>query len=130
MSRNFELLQQVEQGEISASAGSDARPEKAAWNAPVESEPAAVAPVPVAALPEMGEQSREQVAKLVRQLFQSPAGGRTVVFAGVEPGNGGSWMTVHCARMLAAQTQGAVCIVDRNLRTPTLHEYFQVPNHH
>jgi capsular exopolysaccharide synthesis family protein len=125
MSRNFELLQQIEQEEIPVSAGVGARPENAQRSAPVES-----AEIVAATLPEMGEQSREQVAKLVRQLFQSPAGGRTVVFAGVEPGNGGSWMTVHCARMLAAQTQGAVCVVDGNLRTPSLHEYFGVTNHH
>jgi Mrp family chromosome partitioning ATPase len=125
MSRNFELLQQVEQVEIAASADVGARPENGQWSAPAES-----AEIVAATLPEMGEQSREQVAKLVRQLFPSPAGSRTVVFAGVEPGNGGSWMTVHCARMLAAQTQGAVCVVDGNLRTPTLHEYFGVSNHH
>src|SRR5260370_12744773 len=125
MSRNFELLQQVGQPESSAATDVGSGPDNEQWSGPVESaESVAVT------LPEMGEQSREQVAKLVRQLFQSPAGGRTVVFAGVEHGNGGSWMTVHCARMLAAQTEGAVCVMDGNLRAPTLHEYFGVSNHH
>jgi len=55
---------------------------------------------------------------------------RAVVLAGVEQGNGGSWMAVHCARVLAAQVSGSVCVVDGNLRTPALHQYFSVENHH
>ena len=125
MSRNFELLQQVGQAEIPSPTEVDSSPDNGQWSGPMEA-----AELAATTLPEMGEQSREQVAKVVRQLFQSPAGGRTVVLAGVEPGNGGSWMTVHCARLLAAQTQGAVCVVDGNLRTPTLHEYFGVSNHY
>jgi capsular exopolysaccharide synthesis family protein len=123
MSRNFELLQQVGQAEIPAATDVGSGPDNGQWSGPTES-----AELAATTLPEMGEQSREQVAKVVRQLFQP--GRRTVVLAGVEPGNGGSWMTVHCARMLAAQTQGAVCVVDGNMRTPTLHEYFGVSNHH
>lgn len=132
MSRNFELLQQAEQGMMNAT------PEAA----PVESEPVSAPPadraplaaestdVVAASLPQMEERSREQMSKLVRQLFQSPGGGRAVVLAAVEPGNGGTWMTVNCARLLAAQARGPVCVVDGNLRTPALHLQFGVANHH
>src|ERR1700692_3529100 len=125
MSRNFELLQQVGQAEIPAATEVASVPDNGQWSVPVGSSESVAT-----ASPAMGEQSCEQGTKRVRQLFQSTEGVRTVVLTGVERGNGGSWMTVHCARVLAAQTQGAVCVVDGNLRTPTLHEYFGVSNHY
>ncbi|HUA15102.1 MAG TPA: CpsD/CapB family tyrosine-protein kinase [Verrucomicrobiae bacterium] len=127
MSRNFELLQQAEQGMIS-NAAADPAPssEPAVWTAT----PAETTEAPVASLPYMEDRSREEMSKLVRQLFQSPGGGRAVVLASVEPGNGGTWMTVNCARLLAAQARGPVCVVDGNLRTPALHGQFGVTNHH
>jgi protein-tyrosine kinase len=131
MSRNFELLQQADQGMMSASPNEAPIPEPAVWTAPTA--PAASvdsAEVVASALPQMEERSREEMAKLVRQLFQSPSGARVVVLAGVEPGNGGTWMTVNCARLLAAQVRGPVCMVDANLRTPALHEQFGLSNHH
>jgi len=100
-------------------------PEPAQWTAPAET-----ADVVATTLPQMEERSREQMSKLVRQLFQSPGGGRAVVLAAVEPGNGSTWMTVNCARLLAAQARGPVCVVDANLRTPALHDQFGVTNHH
>src|SRR5277367_1790653 len=99
MSRNFELLQQAD-GMMNAPATATVvapTPEPAVWSAPVET-----ADVVAATLPQMEERSREQMSKLVRQLFQSPGGGRAVVLAAVESGNGSTWMTVNCARLLAA----------------------------
>lgn len=129
MSRNFELLQQADgmmNGPASVATPIDAPVvEPAVWTAPIES-----ADVVASTLPQMEERSREEMSKLVRQLFQSPSGGRAVVLASVEPGNGGTWMTVNCARLLAAQARGPVCVVDGNLRTPALHEQFGVSNHH
>jgi protein-tyrosine kinase len=126
MSRNFELLQQAD-GMMNAPVAVAAAPtpEPAQWTAPTET-----ADVVASTLPQMEERSREQMSKLVRQLFQSPSGGRAVVLAAVEPGNGSTWMTVNCARLLAAQSRGPVCVVDANLRTPALHEQFGVTNHH
>jgi capsular exopolysaccharide synthesis family protein len=129
MSRNFELLQQAD-GMMNAPATATVvapAPEPAAWSAPTETETAAVAAV---TLPQMEERSREQMSKLVRQLFQSPGGGRAVVLAAVDSGNGSTWMTVNCARLLAAQARGPVCVVDANLRAPALHGQFGVTNHH
>ena len=68
----------------------------------------------------------EQVAMLVRQLFLLSTGVRAAVVAGVEPGDGSTWITVQCARMLAASVQGTVCLVDGNLRAPALHDCFGV----
>jgi len=76
--------------------------------------------------------AREEVTKLVQRLFliPGPAAPRQVVFAGIEPGNGCSWMCAHTADILAAQVRGSVCLVDCDLRVPTLHEEFHVPNHY
>jgi len=75
---------------------------------------------------------REEVIKLVRNLFFVPGAEapRHVVFAGTESGTGCSWICAHTAEVLAAQVRGSVCLVDCNLRAPSLHERFNAPNHH
>lgn len=125
MSRIFELLQQVGRDSILAS------PDVAA----AEPQHSPVGPFvydqgTAANLPQMAEQSREQVVKLVQQLFHSPGGGRVVVIAGIDHGNGGTWVSLQCARVLAEQTSGAVCLIDGNLRNPALHDHFGISNHH
>ena len=123
MSNNFDLLQRIEK-EIPPAAFSNGA-------GPVPGEPCAVpepGDVRMSSLTEMDGRSREQMAKLVHFLFGTPDGPRVVVIAGVERGNGGSWMTINCARMLAAEGKGSVCMVDANLLTPVLHKYFAVSN--
>jgi capsular exopolysaccharide synthesis family protein len=124
MSQSFELLRRAGQETAPVTDDSGLRPQPAESSLPLESEKSA------SALPEISGSSREQVAKLVRHLFLSRDGARVVVLAAVEPGNGGSWMAVQCARILAAQATGSVCIVDANLRTPALHRFFAVANHY
>ncbi len=76
--------------------------------------------------------AREEVTRLVQRLFLLPgaAAPRQVVFAGTEQGNGCSWICAHAADILASQVRGSVCVVDCDLRLPTLHEEFQVANHY
>jgi protein-tyrosine kinase len=75
--------------------------------------------------------TREESLKLVQNIFlrgeESP---RVVIFAGIDPGNGCSWICAHVADILASQKLGSVCIVDANLRTPALPELFGVSNHY
>jgi Mrp family chromosome partitioning ATPase len=125
MSRNFELLQQV--GRDSMMNSTDVPAVEPEYSPPG---PFVCHQAKAVNLPQMGEQSREQVAKLVRQLFHSPGAGRVVVVAGIDPGNGGTWVSLQCARVLAEQTSGAVCLIDGNLRNPALHDYFEVSSHH
>jgi capsular exopolysaccharide synthesis family protein len=78
------------------------------------------------------EITREEFFKLVQNIFllrgeESP---RVVIFAGIDPGNGCSWICAHVAEILASQKLGSVCIVDANLRTPALPELFGVSNHY
>src|SRR5882724_10846800 len=114
MSKNFELLQRAEQEAVTTAAlGGDGVTGSAAWTTPPRG--------PSAGIFDMDDRSREQVAKLVQHLFLLPGSVRAVVLAGVEAGEGCSWMAVQCPRMLAAQVSASVCLVDANLHSPTLH---------
>lgn len=111
MSRNFELLQQIEKEH--------------------EVFPAATRP----AISGNGRKpgldldaiSREEKMKLVQRLFLLP-GAETphlVVFCGVKTGDGSSWVCARASETLASQVNASVCVVDANLRTPFLHKYFR-----
>ena len=72
----------------------------------------------------------EEVLKLVQRVFRSnvPDAPRTVAFSGVDHGDGCSWITANAALTLAAQTSSSICVVDANLRTPSLHRFFEIEN--
>jgi Mrp family chromosome partitioning ATPase len=76
--------------------------------------------------------TREESLKLVQSVFlsRSELSPRTVVFAGIDSGNGCSWVCGHVAETLADQRVGSVCLVDANLRSPALPEFFGVSNHY
>lgn len=118
MSRTFEALQQIEK-EQQLAASSPARL-------------AVVAPLPTDRPPAKSVRvGEEEVLKLVQRVFRSsaPDAPRVVVFSGVGHGDGCSWITANAALTLAAQTTASVCVVDANLRTPSLHRAFAVENH-
>lgn len=72
--------------------------------------------------------AHDEIAKLVQRLFVLPGPAKTpgaLAFCGVERGAGCSWICARCGEALAAQVTGSVCIVDANLRQPSLHRYFQ-----
>ncbi len=122
MSRNFELLSQVgKMGDIAQS------PEVPL--APILTEAANESLVPTATLSVPGA-VRDEIVKLVRNLFFVPGENapRRVVFAGTESGTGCSWICAQAAEILASQVHGSVCVVDCDLRSPSLHQRFQVPN--
>jgi len=114
MSRNFELLQQIEKEH--------------------EVFPAATPP----AISGNGRKpgldldaiSREEKMKLVQRLFLLPGSEapHLVVFCGVETGDGSSWVCARASETLASQVKASVCLVDANLRTPFLHNYFRLDN--
>jgi len=131
MSKNFELLQQVD---LNGGA-------------------AAPAPAPQAGAPQPsrvafhagngnGHVSRlnldrvteEETLRLVQSIFLSAGAGtnapRVVMFAAIDSGNGCSHVCAQAAEVLASNVAGSVCLVDANLRTPALPEFFGVTNHH
>jgi Mrp family chromosome partitioning ATPase len=76
--------------------------------------------------------AQQECFKLVQRLFlgQPPRPLRVVVFAGIDRGNGCSRICIEVGRILAANVPGSVCLVDANLRTPSLPGFFGVPNNH
>ncbi|MGA8503596.1 MAG: CpsD/CapB family tyrosine-protein kinase, partial [Candidatus Sulfotelmatobacter sp.] len=80
---------------------------------------------------EIDDKQRDELMKLIQQVFVMPgaAAPRTIVLAGTEPGNGCSWVSCRMADILASSVQSPVCIVDANLRSPGLHQFFGVENH-
>jgi receptor protein-tyrosine kinase len=118
LSRTFELLQRLEkEQELSASP-----------SGPVALPPAVVfSGIPEERLERLGA---EEVTRLVQRVFRGPGSdaARVVVFSGVDHGDGCSWVCAGAAFTLAAQTQSSICVVDANLRTPSLHRYFEVEN--
>src|SRR5260370_10284926 len=125
MSRNFELLQKFGKEQEICHAQETVRGID-------EPESVATAPLTSPTVPlNIGEKELEEVTKLVQRLFllsgtESP---RAVVFVGTEPGNGCSWMCARAAEVLAGQIARPVCLVDSNLRQPSLHEMVALPNH-
>jgi Mrp family chromosome partitioning ATPase len=124
MSKNFELMQRI-------------RIERKA-----DAEPRIQNRVHVQSAPKNGhrtgnlrgldEVASEQSVKLIQRVFllQTQAAPRVVVFAGVDRGNGCSRVCSAAARTLANNVTGSVCLVDANLRSPSLAESFRISNHH
>ena len=124
MSKNFELLQQAEQareGEVAALAQEEPR------SSDVVNVPPSVARSRTGVF-EMDDLSQEEITKLVQRLFLLAGAARMVVFAGVDPKTGCSWITSRAAEVLAAQVTGSICLVDANFRWPTLHNLFSTEN--
>lgn len=121
MSKTFELLQRLEkEQELSVVPAVTRTP-------PVLPPAVVFSGIPEERLERMGT---EEVVKMVQRVFrgQGSDATRVVTFTGVDHGNGCSWICVSAALTLANQTQGSVCIVDGNLRRPSLQRYFNVEN--
>ena len=116
MSRNFELLAQVEEL-LGASA-----PE-VPTDVIVREQPRVTA-APIADLEGVGKQ---EMLRLVQQVFLSANGSapRQVVFCGVNDGKGSSVICARTGRVLAAQTSRPVCIVDANHHSQTARGLFE-----
>ena len=116
MSKNFELLQQAEvKPGIPESYGSNGA------NSRLKNEPVIG----------VDKVTREESLHLVQKLFLTgtDSAAHMVIFAGLDPGNGCSRVCASAAEVLAASTAGSVCLVEANLRSPSLPEYFGVENH-
>jgi len=114
MSRNFELMQQIES-------------ERSESTLPASS---AVARSGQSANP-AARWASEEALRLVQQIFipQTQEPPRVVVFAGIDHGNGCSQICAAVAETLASNERGRVCLVEANFRTPALPGMFGVTNH-
>ena len=113
MSKNFELLQRAQKEQESFGALA-----KGANGGPITLKPETF--------------TAEEAVRLVQRLFlvPGPDAPRAVVFSGVNPGDGCSTICACVAETLAAQvgTPGTFCVVDANLRVPSLHQHFGLEN--
>src|SRR5262245_49116953 len=75
------------------------------------------------------EPTREEI-ELVRNVFlvNGSSVPRVVVFAGVASSVPRHHICARASQTLAGIVSGSVCVVDGNLRAPSLHQYFGVPN--
>jgi len=75
--------------------------------------------------------AREEFLKLVQRVFLAHSTDRphVVMFAGVNHGNGCSRSCIGIAETLARNVSGSVCLIDANLRSPSLPQYLSVANH-
>jgi len=85
-------------------------------------------PVTHGGLSELDATTREEALRLAQTVFlaAAPYGPRAVVFSAVKTGEGCSYVSVRAAEALSALGAGSVCLVDGNLRSPSLHRYFHL----
>jgi len=122
MSRNFELLQKLgKEQELLGSTPLESRP------SPMAGEGAAPA---LAVPPGNTKPELQEITGLVQQVFLTPSSDvpRTVLFAGIEPGTGVTWVTARVAESLSGRVAASVCVVDGNLQSPSLHQQFEADN--
>jgi capsular exopolysaccharide synthesis family protein len=81
---------------------------------------------------DLDQVTHEETLRLVQNVFLAtgPNPPRVVMFSGIDSGNGCSHICAQAAQVLASNVSGSVCLVDANLRTPSLPEFFGVTNHH
>src|SRR5580698_5176178 len=124
MSKNFELIQQAEMNLGTAAAPA---PAKRTYASPsVTTNGGGAVELSIDRL------TREESQKLVQRVFLAEGNDNphVVVFAGVDHGNGCSQICAQTARILADNVTGSICLLDANLRTPSLPNIFGVTNHH
>lgn len=71
---------------------------------------------------------KEEVRKLVNRLFILPAmeAPRMVVFAGIDQENGSSAIASCAAQLLAEEAAKNVCLVDVSCHSPAIHKHFGI----
>jgi Mrp family chromosome partitioning ATPase len=81
---------------------------------------------------DLDEVAREETLKLVQRIFVSPGqkGPRAVLFSGVDQGAGCSQICLLVAETLRSTVSGSICLVEANLRSPSLPGMLGTTNHH
>jgi Mrp family chromosome partitioning ATPase len=130
MSRDFELLQRVEQERSRRSHSRD--PISEAFRVPKQKAAPAIAQEQTTAArllsAHLAPPVRNELTKLVFRTFLSTPALTVVMFTGVEAGEGAKWIAACTADVLANAIRGRVCLLDADLESPILHQYFSVPN--
>jgi capsular exopolysaccharide synthesis family protein len=74
----------------------------------------------------------EEALKLVQRVFlaQTQDAPRMVVFAAIDKGGGCSQIVARVAESLTNNVRGSICLVEANLRSPSLPALFGTTNHY
>ncbi len=129
MSRDFELLQRVEQERARPRKGDAVKKvlrtavDSAASNG-VEQPPPAATQLTASLAPAI----RNELVKLAQRVFLSTLATKIVMFTGVEAGDCAKWLTACTAEILANAGCGSVCLLDADLAAPALHRHFAIAN--
>ena len=114
MSRNFELLTQLEQDADRSDLKSRAATDRFTFKT-----------VPCN---DSNNPGADEMLRLVQRVFLAPTGfaPSQVVFCGVDNENGSSTVCASAGRILSANTPLSVCLVDANLRSSGLSDLFRM----
>ena len=117
MSRNFELLTQIE-----------IEMREAGKTASTAADRAVVMPIVPILSGHASDAGGEEMLRLIQRIFLSANGSapRQVVLCGVDDENGSSSVCARAGRTLAANSSRPVCLVDANVRSPRLSGMFGV----
>jgi receptor protein-tyrosine kinase len=142
MSRNFDLMQQLEADRVSTPDPNEVTPVSRTLDLIEELEAereSNIGPVLDPILPAVVEKrggnerlswASDEALRLVQQIFlQTQTPPRVVVFAGIDHGNGSSIICGAVGEALAKNSPGQVCMVEGNFRSPGLPGLFGTPNH-
>lgn len=115
MSKNFELLQQIEKNDVFHTAEETVQ---AALMAPNQN---GLKKGP----------TNNEITKLVQRLFSQTGNAnapKVVSFSGIARDDRSSLICARTAEALSAQVDVSICIVDANLWSPRLHVHFSIAN--
>jgi Mrp family chromosome partitioning ATPase len=117
MSRNFELMEQIERERSFRTQ---------------DSSHAISAQIHGNGRHHSGDWISDDALRLVQRIFllHGQASPRMVVFAGIDHGNGCSRICTAVADELAKNAPGPVCLLEANLRSPSLPSFFGTTNHY
>lgn len=113
MSRHFELLKEI-----------DKKFESSVVRQRGEAEPVELRRLKS----KVGPRTSEALHQLVHRLFLADGNSRCVLFTGAASGVGCTWVVVHSAEALCAETTASVCLVEVGTNSSWIRQHFQVPN--
>jgi len=117
MSRNFELMQQIEDDVLLRARSGQSSP--------------FTNPAALIRENERAPWADNEISTLVQKIFLMQTGDapRVVVFAGIDHGDGCSRIAASVADSLARTSRRPVCLVEANFRSPALPDFFGTTNH-
>ena len=122
MSKNFELMQQVDRG-FEATSIPGPSPVFSKAHEKVRTNGTRF---------DLGQVAREEILKLVQRIFlqQTQEASRAILFAGIDQGTGCSQICLLVAETLRSTVSGSICLVEANFRSPSLLSLPGTANHH